>query len=352
MKNQTFLSGFLLLRLTDSTVLLGLQAVLFSLVYLVSTLENLTIVLLTVLDRHLHTPMYFFLRHLSFLDLCLISTTLPKSILNSITLSNAISFLGCVCQLFLMVLLLTSEVGTLTAMSYDRYVAICHPLHYEGVMSKGFCFRLMAVSWLSGVVFGILYSAGTFSLEFCGSNRFHQFFCDVPALLQLTCSEQHAAVSVSVGCGALYGFSCLVCIVISYVFIFSTVLKMPSRESRSKSFSTCVPHLVVLGTFLLIAALCLLKETEFVFVDRHLDSAYSHSHQSSRRQGELHVDQVGSMSPGGRCVALGTEPKRRNVENAVASGKALRPPVRSRTTFAVPSCYLSMDSPCLQILLL
>ncbi|XP_019062205.1 olfactory receptor 14K1 [Fukomys damarensis] len=261
MKNQTFLSGFLLLRLTDSTVLLGLQAVLFSLVYLVSTLENLTIVLLTVLDRHLHTPMYFFLRHLSFLDLCLISTTLPKSILNSITLSNAISFLGCVCQLFLMVLLLTSEVGTLTAMSYDRYVAICHPLHYEGVMSKGFCFRLMAVSWLSGVVFGILYSAGTFSLEFCGSNRFHQFFCDVPALLQLTCSEQHAAVSVSVGCGALYGFSCLVCIVISYVFIFSTVLKMPSRESRSKSFSTCVPHLVVLGTFLLIGTAAYLKPT-------------------------------------------------------------------------------------------
>ncbi|KFO18777.1 olfactory receptor 14K1 [Fukomys damarensis] len=259
MKNQTHLRGFLLLRLTDSTVLLGLQAALFSLVYLVSTLENLTIVLLTVLDRHLHTPMYFFLRHLSFLDLCFISTTVPKSILNTLTFSDSISFLGCVCQLFLVIMLEGSEVGILTAMSYDRYVAICHPLHYEAAMSKRCCVWLMVVSWLSGVVFGILYSAGTFSLEFCGSNRIHQFFCDVPALLMLTCSEEHAAISVNVGLGVLYGFSCLVCIMVSYVFIFSTVLKMPSREGRSKAFSTCVPHLVVVGTFLLTGAAAYLK---------------------------------------------------------------------------------------------
>ncbi|KFO18776.1 Olfactory receptor 14K1 [Fukomys damarensis] len=195
--------------------------------------------------------MYFFLRHLSFLDLCFISTTVPKSILNTLTFSDSISFLGCVCQLFLVIMLEGSEVGILTAMSYDRYVAICHPLHYEAAMSKRCCVWLMVVSWLSGVVFGILYSAGTFSLEFCGSNRIHQFFCDVPALLMLTCSEEHAAISVNVGLGVLYGFSCLVCIMVSYVFIFSTVLKMPSREGRSKAFSTCVPHLVVVGTFLL-----------------------------------------------------------------------------------------------------
>ncbi|KFO34661.1 olfactory receptor 14K1 [Fukomys damarensis] len=259
MKNQTLLREFLLLRLTDSTVLLGLQAALFSLVYLVSTLESLTIVLHTVLDRHLHTPMYFFLRHFSFLDLCLISTIAPKSILNSITLSDTISFLGCVCQLFLMVLLTGSEMGLLTAMSYDRYVAICHPLHYEAAMSKGCCVQLMAVSWLSGGALGILYTAGMFSLDFCGPNRIHQFFCDVPALLELTCSEEHAAVSVSVGFSVLYGFSCLVCILVSYVFIFSSVLKIPSRQSQSKAFSTCVPHLVVVGTFLLTGTAAYLK---------------------------------------------------------------------------------------------
>ncbi|XP_004875116.1 olfactory receptor 14K1 [Heterocephalus glaber] len=259
MKNQTLLRGFLLLRLTDSTVLLGLQAALFSQVYVVATLENLTVILLTVLDHQLHTPMYFFLRHLSFLDLCLISTTVPKCILNSITLRDSISFFGCVCQLFLIVLLAGSEMGILTAMSYDRYVAICHPLHYEAVMSKGCCVQLMAVSWLSGGALGIFYSAGTFSLEFCGSNRIHQFFCDVPALLELTCSDERVAVSVSLAFGVLYGFSCLVCIIVSYVFIFSTVLKIPSRQSQSKAFSTCVPQLVVVGTFLLTGAAAYLK---------------------------------------------------------------------------------------------
>ncbi|XP_004841979.1 olfactory receptor 14K1-like [Heterocephalus glaber] len=261
MKNQTLLRGFLLLRLSDSLVLLGVQAALFSQVYLVATLENLTILLLTVLDHHLHTPMYFFLRHLSFLDLCLISTIVPKSILNSITLSDSISFFGCVCQLFLVVLLAGSEMGILTAMSCDRYVAICHPLHYEAVMSKACCIQLMAMSWLSGGALALFYSVGMFSLEFCGSNRIHQFFCDVPALLELTCSGEHAAVNVSLALGVLYGFSCLVCIVVSYVFIFSTVLKIPSRQSRSKAFSTCVPHLVVVGTFCLTGAAAYLKPT-------------------------------------------------------------------------------------------
>ncbi|XP_003479576.3 olfactory receptor 14K1-like [Cavia porcellus] len=259
MRNQTLLRIFLLLRLTDSRALLGLQATLFSLVYLVTMLENLTILLLTVLDHRLHTPMYFFLRHLSCLDLCLISTTVPKTIVNSVTFSDSISFLGCVSQLFLVVLMAGSEMGILTAMSYDRYVAICHPLNYEAVMSKGCCVQLVAVSWLSGVVFGILYSAGTSSLEFCGSNQIHQFFCDVPSLLELSCSEEHAVINVSVVLGVFYAFSCLVCMVVSYVFIFSAVLKISSRHSQSKAFSTCLPHLVIVGTFFLSGAVAYLK---------------------------------------------------------------------------------------------
>uniref|UniRef100_A0A8C8YR13 Olfactory receptor n=1 Tax=Prolemur simus TaxID=1328070 RepID=A0A8C8YR13_PROSS len=230
--NQTLLMmEFSLMRFTENWMLLKLCAVLFSLIYIVAMLENLIIILLTVLDRHFHTPMYFFLRHLSFLDLCLISATVPKTILNSITFTDSISFLGCVFQLLLVVLLAGSEIGILTAMSYDRYVAICHPLHYEAVMSRGFCVQLMAVSWLNGGVLGILYSAGTFSLKFCGSNKIHQFFCDVPALLKLTCSKEHATISVSVAVGVCYAFSCLVCIVVSYVYIFSTVLKILSGLS-------------------------------------------------------------------------------------------------------------------------
>ncbi|XP_004482800.1 olfactory receptor 14K1-like [Dasypus novemcinctus] len=259
MANQTITAEFLLTRFTENWMLLRLLAVLFLLIYLTAMLENFLIILLTVLDQHLHTPMYFFLRHLSFLDLCLITTTVPQSILNSITFTTSISFLGCVLQLFLVVLLAGSEIGILTVMSYDRYVAICRPLHYEAIMTKVVCVQMMTVSWLNGSVLGILYSAGTFSLNFCGSNKINQFFCDVPALLRVTCSEEHATINISVAIGVCYAFSCLVCIVVSYVHIFSTVLKIPSRQSQSKAFSTCLPHLFVVSTFLVTGAIAYLK---------------------------------------------------------------------------------------------
>ncbi|XP_008708335.2 olfactory receptor 14K1-like [Ursus maritimus] len=261
MMNQTVTMEFLLLRFTESRVLLRVHAVLFLLIYLVAIVENLVIILLTILDQRLHTPMYFFLRQLSFLDMCLISATVPKSILNCITFTNSISFLGCVLQVFLVVLMSGSEIGILTAMSYDRYIAICHPLHYEAVMSKEVCVQLVLVSWLSGGALGILYSTGTFSLNFCGSTKIHQLFCDVPALLKLTCSVKHVTINVSVAIGVCYGFSCLVCIVVSYVCIFSTVLKIPTRQKQCKAFSTCLPHLIVVSAFLLAGAIAYLKPT-------------------------------------------------------------------------------------------
>uniref|UniRef100_H0XWF6 Olfactory receptor n=1 Tax=Otolemur garnettii TaxID=30611 RepID=H0XWF6_OTOGA len=255
--NQTLMMGFLLMRFAENWMLSRLHAVFFSLIYIVAMSENLIIIILTIFDQHLHTPMYFFLKHLSFLDLCLISATVPKSILNSISITDSISFLGCVFQLFMVVLLTGSEIGVLTAMSYDRYVAICCPLHYEAVMSRGSCVQLMAVSWFNGGVLGILYSAGTFSLNFCGSNKIHQFFCDVPALLKLTCSEEHATISVIVAIGVCYAFSCLVCIVVSYVYIFFTVLRI--HLDSSKAFSTCLPHLIVVSMFLVTGAVAYLK---------------------------------------------------------------------------------------------
>ncbi|KAB0360216.1 hypothetical protein FD754_004372 [Muntiacus muntjak] len=257
--NQTLTMEFMLVRFTENQMLLRLQAGLFSLIYLVSMLENLIIIFLTVLDQHLHTPMYFFLRHLSFLDLCLISTTVPKFIFNCITFTESISYVECVLQLFLVVLTAGSETGILTVMSYDRYVAICRPLHYEAVMSKRTSVQLMAVSWFNGGSLGILYSTGTFSLNFCGSNKIHQFFCDVPALLKLTCSQEYATITVSVAIGVCYAFSCLVCIAVSYVYIFSTVLKIRTRVNQSKAFATCLPHLVVVSAFLLTGAVAYLK---------------------------------------------------------------------------------------------
>lgn len=259
MTNQTQMMEFLLMRFTENWMLLRLHAVLFSLIYLAAVLMNLVIILLTILDHRLHMAMYFFLRHLSFLDLCLISATVPKSILNSVTSTDSISFLGCVLQLFLVVLLAGSEIGILTAMSYDRYAAICRPLHYEAVMSRGLCVQLMALSWLNGGALGLLYTAGTFSLNFCGFNEIHQFFCDVPALLKLTCSKEHGIISVSVTIGVCYAFSCLVCIVVSYVYIFSAVLRISPRQRQSKAFSNCVPHLIVVTVFLVTGAVAYLK---------------------------------------------------------------------------------------------
>ncbi|XP_007988271.3 olfactory receptor 14K1 [Chlorocebus sabaeus] len=259
MTNQTQMMEFLLMRFTENWMLLRLHAVLFSLIYLAAVLMNLVIILLTILDHRLHMAMYFFLRHLSFLDLCLISATVPKSILNSVTSTDSISFLGCVLQLFLVVLLAGSEIGILTAMSYDRYAAICCPLHYEAVMSRRLCVQLMALSWLNGGALGLLYTAGTFSLNFCSFNEIHQFFCDVPALLKLTCSKEHGIISVSVTIGVCYAFSCLVCIVVSYVYIFSAVLRISPRQRQSKAFSNCVPHLIVVTVFLVTGAVAYLK---------------------------------------------------------------------------------------------
>ncbi|XP_038599352.1 olfactory receptor 14K1-like, partial [Tachyglossus aculeatus] len=205
------------------------------------------------------TPMYFFLRNLSFVDLCLITVIVPNSVLNSLANRSSISFLGCVAQVFLVVLCVGSEFPILTAMSYDRYAAICHPLRYETIMTNTACGKMVAASWLTGVMFGVLYSASTFSLGFCGSNIVQQFFCDVPTLLKISCSEDHVAIDVSVTGGVALGLGCFIFIIISYVRIFQAVLRMPATESRAKAFSTCLPHLAVVTIFLATAAIAYLK---------------------------------------------------------------------------------------------
>lgn len=171
---------FLLLRFIESQMLLRLYAVVLP-IYLVARVENLTIILLTIFDQCFHSLMYFFLRHLFFLDMCLISATVPKFFLNSIIFTDSICFLGCVLQVFLVILMSGSEIGILTVTFYDRYMAICRPLHYEGVTSREVCVQLVFVSWLSGGAFGILYSAGTFSLNLCVFIDIQHLFCDVPA---------------------------------------------------------------------------------------------------------------------------------------------------------------------------
>ncbi|XP_069890110.1 olfactory receptor 14A16-like [Dipodomys merriami] len=239
-----FLTGFS--TVPELQILLGLV---FSMIYMAAVLGNLLIIILTTQDRRLHTPMYFFLKNLSFLDLCLISITVPKSITNSLLNTNTISFSGCVSQVFFFFFLATTEVSLLTVMSYDRYVAICYPLRYEILMSHRACVQMAASCWVSGGLNAILHTAATFSVPICGPHNIHQFFCDVPQLLSLSCSYNIGEIVV-VGLSLVLDFCCFVFIDVSYVHIFIAVLNMPSKEGRAKAFSTCLPHLMVVTLFL------------------------------------------------------------------------------------------------------
>ncbi|XP_008825125.1 olfactory receptor 14A16-like [Nannospalax galili] len=259
MTNHTVDTDFFLMEFSDSKQLQVLQGFLFLLVYLVSLMGNLLTIVLVTVDQCLHTPMYFFLKNLSFLDVCFISVTVPKLILSSLSHRSTISFPGCVCQVLFVIFFAASELFLLTVMSYDRYVAICHPLHYDAIMNREVCLQMVAASWLFGALFGVLYSYGSFSLSFCGSRKVPQFFCDVPSLLKISCSTMHVTIDISVIFGLIYGFFCSVSIGFSYVYIFNTVLRMPLLQGKSKAFSTCIPHLIVVSTFLVTAVIAYLK---------------------------------------------------------------------------------------------
>ncbi|XP_037374367.1 olfactory receptor 14A16-like, partial [Talpa occidentalis] len=259
--NLTAVTEFVLLGFPTQGTMGFLHPLLFSQVYLCALLGNGLIVLITTLDRHLHTPMYFFLRSLSFTDLCLISAMVPKSIANSLRHSSSISFLGCLVQVFTLVVSGSTELTLLTVMSLDRYAAICHPLHYEVLMSRDRCMKLTAVSWLGGGLYAVMNTAGTFSLSYCGSNVVHQFFCDIPQLLAISCSRNLMNELVPMFITVVLEFCCFIFIVISYVHIFSAVRKIPSTEGKAKAYSTCLPHLLVVVLFVSTGFFAYLKPT-------------------------------------------------------------------------------------------
>ncbi|XP_058389439.1 olfactory receptor 14A16-like [Diceros bicornis minor] len=248
--NVTMITEFLLMQFPDGKVLQRFYAIFFSLIYLAALMGNILIITLTTIDQRLQSPMYFFLKNLSFIDICFISVTIPKSIINSLTNRYSISFLGCSSQVFLLIFFAGTEYAILIVMSYDRYAAICHPLHYEVIMNRSTCVKMVTASWFSGCVYGSLHVAGTFSVRFCGPNTVHQFFCDVPSVLQIACSGDQILEYVFIIAGCCFAFVCFIFMVVSYVHIFSTVLRIPSAKSRAKPFSTCIPHITVVTLFL------------------------------------------------------------------------------------------------------
>ncbi|KFO35778.1 Olfactory receptor 14A2 [Fukomys damarensis] len=237
-----------------------LCAVLFLLMYLVALMSNLLVFTVLTLDPQLQAPMYFFLKNLSLLDVSLVSVPIPKFILNSLTHNNSISIPGCAFQLLFMTCFSASETFILTAMSYDRYVAICCPLHYEAIMSGQACVLMAGASWALGGLLGTSYTAGIFPGPFCGSCVIPEFFCNIPSLLKISCSDTFLAVYSSLGIAVCLVLSCFVCIVFSYVHILSAVLRIPSRKGQSKAFSTCLPHLFVLTLFMIGAFMVYLRK--------------------------------------------------------------------------------------------
>ncbi|XP_065509182.1 olfactory receptor 14J1-like [Caloenas nicobarica] len=259
MSNSSSIIQFLLLAFTDTRELQLLHFWLFLGIYLAALLGNGLIITTIACDQHLHTPMYFFLLNLALLDLGCISTIVPKSMANSLWDTRAISYMECAAQIFCFVFLILAEFYLLTVMSYDRYIAICKPLHYGTLLGSRACVHMAAAAWATGFLNALLHTANTFSLPLCKGNALHQFFCEIPHILKLSCSQSYFREAGLLVVSVCLSFGCFVFIVLSYVQILRAVLRIPSEQGRHKAFATCLPHLAVVSLFLSTAMFAYLK---------------------------------------------------------------------------------------------
>ncbi|XP_077642117.1 olfactory receptor 14A16-like [Lonchura striata] len=250
MSNSSSINHFLLLALADTRQLQLLHFCLFLGISLAALLGNGLIISAVACGHHLHTPMFFFLLQLALSDLGSICTTVPKAMHNSLWNTTTISYNGCAAQVFLKFFFLGSEYFLLTIMCYARYVSICKPLHYGTLLGSRACAHMAAAAWASAFLNALLHTANTFSLFLCHGNALGQFFCDIPQILKLFCSNSHLKELGLIAVTACLLFGCFVFIVFSYVQIFRAVLRIPSEQGRHKAFSTCLPHLAVVSLFL------------------------------------------------------------------------------------------------------
>ncbi|XP_071416411.1 olfactory receptor 14A16-like [Pithys albifrons albifrons] len=259
MSNSSSISQFLLLPLADTRQLQLLHLWLFLGISLAALLGNGLIISAVACDHHLHTPMHFFLLNLSLTDLGCICTTVPKAIHNSLWHTTTISYMGCAAQLFLFTFFMSAEFFLLTIMCYDRYVAICKPLHYGTLLGSRACAHMAEAAWASGFLYSLLHTANTFSLPLCHGNALSQFFCEIPQILKLSCSHSYLREIGLIMVSAFPFVGCFIFIIFSYVQIFRAVLRIPSEQGRHKAFSTCLPHLAVVSLFLSTGIFAYLK---------------------------------------------------------------------------------------------
>uniref|UniRef100_A0A8D1UJW7 G-protein coupled receptors family 1 profile domain-containing protein n=1 Tax=Sus scrofa TaxID=9823 RepID=A0A8D1UJW7_PIG len=248
-ENQSSISEFLLLGLPIQTEQQGLFFALFLGMYLTTMLGNLLIILLIRLDTRLHTPMYFFLSHLAFSDISFSSVTVPKMLMNMQTQDQSISYAGCIAQMYFFIFFTVLDDFLLTSMAYDRYVAICHPLHYTTIMREGLCTLLVTVSWILSSANALCHTLLLTQLSFCADNTIPHFFCDFGALLKLSCSDTSLNELVIFTVGLAVITLPLMCILVSYGHIGATILRDPSTKGICKALSTCGSHLSVVSLY-------------------------------------------------------------------------------------------------------
>ncbi|XP_057608770.1 olfactory receptor 8H1-like [Chionomys nivalis] len=247
--NHTNKPEFILLGLTDSKEIQLVLSMLFLLIYMVTVLGNTGMMLIICVDSQLHTSMYFFLIHLSFLDLSYSTAITPKTLENLMTLNKSISFIGCFTQLYFFILLAATECLLLCSMAYDRYIAICKPLHYPIIMSSRCCLILLTGSYMIGTVDSSVGVLAMITLHFCKSNVIYHFYCDTSPLLSLSCSDTNGVeIIIFIFAGSTI-LGSLITISVSYVLILSTILKINCTSGKQKAFSTCASHLLGVTLF-------------------------------------------------------------------------------------------------------
>nr|XP_025045024.1 olfactory receptor 10A4-like [Pelodiscus sinensis] len=254
-ENQT-ISGTLILLgfsyLGEQQILLFL---LLLVTYLITLMGNLLVIILVKLNPSLHSPMYFFLVNLSFLEICFTTSVVPQLLVHLLVEEKSISLVGCAAQMYVFSIMGLTECCLLAAMAYDRYVAICHPLHYTIIMNSRVCAQLAGASWFIGISVEVAQITWIFSLPFCGSHRIHHFFCDTIPVRKTACTDTSKNNILGLFITVLFIMSPFLImspffmIILSYVYIISTILKLPSMEGRRKAFSTCSSHLMVVSLF-------------------------------------------------------------------------------------------------------
>ncbi|KAM3924727.1 olfactory receptor 2G3-like [Leptodactylus fuscus] len=247
--NSSTVVEFILLGLTSRHDLQILLFIIFLTCYIVSIIANMLIIWISYIHPRLHTPMYFFLRNLSFLDICYTSCVVPRMLINFLSVKKSISYKSCVSQMFIHMCLGGTECFLLLSMAYDRYVAICSPLHYTNIMNPILCINLATISWVGGLINAIVNMVYTLQLPFCGPNVVNHFFCEAPTLLELACADTSLNKTILFFCAIVVAVVPFFFILITYFNILSSILKIRTATGRRKAFSTCASHVIVVTLF-------------------------------------------------------------------------------------------------------